>query len=110
MKEKLLTFCNWAQANWLALVIFMVILMLLFVCAVMLSWLIGYWANALYGTKFELSSCWSGITVVVTGLAAVAALAKAGWTKYGQDSQYNSPLGEVPVNPVSVIKSEVLKR
>lgn len=96
MKEKILRFTNWAQANWLALVIFMIVLMLLFLCLVLASWLIGYWANALYGTKFELNSCWTGVGVVVTGLGGVAALAKAAWTKYGHDSQFNSLLGSPP--------------
>lgn len=96
LKQKLVRFSAWAQANWLALVVFMVLLMLLFVCAVMVSWLYGYWSNALYGTKFDLASCWSGITVVVTGLGGVAALAKAAWTKYGMDSKYNSAAGETP--------------
>lgn len=102
MKEKILRFTNWAQANWLALVIFMIVLMLLFLCMVLASWLIGYWANALYNTKFELNSCWTGVGVVVTGLGGIAALAKAAWTKYGTDSQFNSPVG---IHPVELFKN-----
>jgi len=104
MKKKILIFANWAQANWLALIIFMVIVMLLFVCAIMFSWLYGYWSNALRGTKFELSSCWSGITVVITGLGGVAALAKAAWTKYNTDSQYNTPQGSFSADIINKIK------
>ena len=96
LKERILKFSEWAQANWLALVVFMVIIMLTFVCAIMLSWLYGYWSNALLGTKFDLTSCWSGITVVITGLGGVGALAKAGWTKYKTDSEFNSLNGEKP--------------
>lgn len=96
MKEKILKFANWAQVNWLALIIFMVIIMLIFVCLIMFSWLCGYWCNALLGTKFELSSCLSAITVVIAGLSGVAALAKCAWTKYRTDSELNSPQGEVP--------------
>ncbi|SFM41464.1 hypothetical protein [Pelosinus propionicus] len=106
MKNKLISFCNWAQANWLALVIFMVVLMLLFLCLVLMSWLIGYWANALYSTKFDLNSCWTGVGVVVTGLGGVAALAKAAWTKYSTDSQFNS----LQRNPVNFIQNEVNKK
>ena len=73
MTERILKFSEWAQANWLALVVFMVLIMLIFVCAIMLSWLYGYWSNALFGTKFDLTSCWSGITVVIAGLGGVAA-------------------------------------
>ena len=96
MKEKILKFADWAQTNWLALIIFMIIIMLAFTCLIMFSWLYGYWSNALWGTKFELNSCWSGITVVITGLGGVAALAKSAWSKYRIDSELNSPQGEVP--------------
>ena len=104
MKKRILEFAEWAQANWLALVIFMVILMLLFVCAIMFSWLFGYWSNALRGTKFDLNSCWSGITVVITGLGGVAALAKAAWTKYNADSQYNTPPGSYSTDVINKMK------
>ena len=96
MTERILKFSEWAQANWLALVVFMVLIMLTFVCAIMLSWLYGYWSNALFGTKFDLTSCWSGITVVIAGLGGVGALAKAGWTKYKTDSEFNTANGEKP--------------
>lgn len=82
--------------NWLTVVIVMVSFMLLFVCAVMFSWMYGYWSNALYGTHFELGSCWQGVSATITGLAGVAAMAKAAWTKYNTDSQYNSITGEQP--------------
>lgn len=82
--------------NWLTVVIIMVSFMLLFVCMVMFSWLYGYWSNALYGTKFELGSCWQGVSATITGLAGVAAMAKAAWTKFSIDSQYNSTAGELP--------------
>ncbi len=104
MKKRILNFAEWAQANWLALVIFMVIVMLLFVCAIMFSWLFGYWSNALRGTKFDLNSCWSGITVVITGLGGVAALAKAAWTKYNADSQYNTPQGSFSTDIINKMK------
>jgi hypothetical protein len=96
IKKAVLSFSHWAQDNWLALVIFLLALMMSFLFIVMFSWTFGYWANALYGKKFELGSCWQGITVVITGLGGVTALAKAAWTKYGMDSQYNSMTGERP--------------
>lgn len=104
MKQKIIQFATWAQTNWLALIILMILLMLSFLCTVMFSWLYGYWSNALYDTKFDLSSCWSGVTVVATGLGAVAALAKAAWTKYSTDSQYNSVIGQMPNNKEGVQK------
>lgn len=97
MKDKVIRFSAWAQKNWLALVIFLSVLMMLFLCAVMFSWLYGYWSNALKGTHFELSSCWTGITVVGTGIAGIVGLGKTAWTKLSIDSQYNSPDGEPPL-------------
>lgn len=59
---------------------------------VMLSWLFGYWANGLYGTHFEINSCWQGLAGIVTGLGGLAAMA----AKYYIDSKYNSNDGEKP--------------
>ena len=41
MKAKFLAAADWAQKNWLALVIAMIVLMLGFLCVVMASWLYG---------------------------------------------------------------------
>ena len=97
MKRKIVALGQWGQKHWLQLIVIMSILMMIFLCAVMVSWLVGYWANALYGMRFELSSCWSGISVVVTGMAGIVALAGACWTKYHTDSKFNSPSGIPPV-------------
>jgi hypothetical protein len=97
--------------NWLTVVIAMVSFMLLFVCLVMFSWLYGYWSNALWGTKFELGSCWQGVSATITGLAGVAAMAKAAWTKYSTDSQFNSAAGEHPyIRNVSDSGTEMEKK
>ncbi|GMB01086.1 hypothetical protein [Pelosinus sp. IPA-1] len=107
MKNRIVAFANWAQANWLVLIVFMVVVMLLFVCMVMFSWLYGYWSNALCGTKFELNSCWTGIGAVISGLGGITALAKAAWTKYNTDSQFNTNQGELP--NINNLKSEVMR-
>ena len=59
---------------------------------VMLSWLFGYWSNGLYGTHFEINSCWQGLAGIVTGLGGLATMA----AKYYIDSKYNSNNGEKP--------------
>lgn len=94
MKDRFVIFTSWIELHWLALVVFMVCLMLGFVCVVFFSWSYGYWSNGLYGTKFEINSCWTGISSIVAGLGGIAALAKAGWTKYNTDSQFNTPNGK----------------
>lgn len=95
MKNKIVKFGKWAERNWLALVIFALVIMLVGVIAVMASWFVGFWANALAGTKFDLGSCWQGIGVIIAGLGGITALAKAAWTKYDIDSRYNS-IGGLP--------------
>lgn len=54
-----------------------------------LFWAIGYFANALVGTKFDIRSCWDGFTTL--GGAGVLAT-----VKYIMDSWKNSNNG---VNP-----------
>lgn len=96
LKKMFVSAMKWAEHHWLAIVIFTLIGMLTFVSLIAFSWLYGYWSNALAGTKFEIASCWQGISVVITGLAGVAALAGAGWAKYHTDSKFNSVKGEKP--------------
>lgn len=96
MRDKVQQFGQWAESHWLALVIIMVTCMLGFLLLVLLSWLIGYWTNAIYHTQFELESCWSGVAAIGTGLGSVAALATAAWAKYHTDSKYNSDDGNPP--------------
>jgi len=52
-------------------------------------WSIGYFANGLYGYKFQLESCWAGLTAI--GSAGVLAVLK--WLI---DSIWNSPNGSMP--------------
>ncbi len=96
MKNKLVAFGEWAQVNFIALLVMFVILILLCLLLVLFSWFYGYWSNALWGTHFELASCWTGIGATGTMLATIIGLGKAAWTKYGVDSQFNSALGSSP--------------
>lgn len=50
-------------------------------------WSIGYFANALFNTKFDLASCWGGVAAL-GGSGMLAAV------KYIYDSIYNSNRGE----------------
>lgn len=56
-------------------------------------WLIGYFANALWGTKFDLQSVWNGFAVL--GGAGMLAMAR-----FAIDSFANSPKGEGPYKTV----------
>lgn len=105
MKNRIIKFGKWAEKNWLSLVIVLGVTMMIFLYFVMISWLIGYWANALYGMHFELSSCLAGIGASITGLGGVIGLGKACWTKYGYDSRYNTPAGIMPKVPETAVKT-----
>lgn len=74
----------------------LVTIMTAFLALVMISWLVGFWANGLLGAKFDLGSCWQGISSVVAGMTGVAALAGTKYAKYYLDSKYNSEGGERP--------------
>ena len=97
--KKIVQFGHWAEKNWLSLVIVLGVTMMIFLYFVMISWLIGYWANALYGMHFELASCLAGIGASITGLGGVIGLGKACWTKYGYDSRFNSARYAMPSQP-----------
>ena len=98
--KKIVQFGHWAEKNWLALVIMLSVIMMIFLCLILCSWLYGYWSNALSDTRFELMICWSCVSAVAGGLAGIVGLAKAAWTKYGMDSRYNSPVGAMPLKEV----------
>lgn len=55
---------------------------------VVFSWLAGYWLNGLYGMKFQIDSCWQGVSACGIGLV--------GLLKWLIDSSKNSPIGEPP--------------
>ena len=46
-------------------------------------WAVGFFANGLYDTKFDLASCWAGVAAL-SGSGTLAAI------KYIYDSLYNS--------------------
>lgn len=62
------------------------------------SWLYGYWSNGLYGTRFEIDSCWQGLSACGVGLI--------GLFKWLVDSSKNSPEGEFPIAP-GIIKDVI---
>ncbi|WP_196606762.1 hypothetical protein [Pectinatus frisingensis] len=63
---------------------------LLAAAVVLFSWAYGYWSNGLYGTKFQIDSCWQGISACGMGLV--------GLFKWLVDSSKNSPVGIFPNN------------
>ncbi|KMO85247.1 hypothetical protein AB840_14660 [Megasphaera cerevisiae DSM 20462] len=106
MKQKIITFAEWSEEHWIALVIILSVVMMIFLFLILGSWLAGYWLKALYGMNFELGSCWQGVTAVATGLATIISLGGACWAKYRTDSKYNSPLGQPVINKMEMIRHD----
>lgn len=75
---------NFIGKQWVGVVIAMVMALFLF-------WTIGYFSNGIYGTKFELQSCWLGVGAITTAGAI-------GLGKYFTDSKHNSESGKSPIN------------
>ena len=89
MQQKIKSFLEAGQTKQVGL---LMTFLMFFLALVMLSWLYGYWSNGLWGTKFEINSCWQGLAGIVTGLGGLAAMA----AKYYVDSRYNSEFGKKP--------------
>lgn len=64
-------------------------LIILMFVALFTFWACGFFANALYGYKFDLQSCWGGFSAI-GGAGVLAAI------KYCTDSWKNSPEGVPP--------------
>ena len=96
MKQRITEFGEWAEKNHMVLVYAAgaLVLPLLFLLA--LSLLYGYWSNGLWGTHFELSVGFSGVTVLATAAATVYGIAKQANVKYRVDSELNSEPGKAP--------------
>lgn len=73
---------TYIKKHWLELLIIALL-------GVLLLWAIGYISNGLFGTHFELQSCWAG-------LSTVGSAGFLGGMKYLIDSLLNSERGDKP--------------
>lgn len=65
-------------------------------------WTIGYFSNALYGLKFDLASCWTGVGAIF-GTAVMGGLQKIlAYAQYKTDSIYNTPQYVKPGSSVNI--------
>lgn len=84
---------DWITTNWQALIIIAALVMVAFLCLILLSWLAGFWLQAIYGLHFDLASCWSGLAAVITGLGGLFAAGGLSVGTHYINSRYNSPDG-----------------
>lgn len=98
MINRILSFANWALANWLALVILLTVFWMIFLASIAVSWLFGYWFNAIHHVKdFDIASCWTGVQVSGTAFVSIIGLAGAVWAKYNTDSKNNTEPCKAPI-------------
>ena len=60
---------------------------------VFISWAVGYYCNALYGMKFQLDSCWAGLSAIAisgVGIAKWIIDSVSNSAKYGLPAGYSS--------------------
>ena len=72
--------------------IFAGMFLFLFMC-----WMVGYFGNGLFNTKFDLNSCWAGV-------ASLGGAGTMATVRYLADSWWNTEKGQGVYN--SIIKKE----
>lgn len=80
--EGVLQMMKFIWKNWPGIILYCYMTLFLF-------WSIGFFANGLYGAKFDLSSVWAGV-------AAISTAGVISWGKHWTDSTKNSKEGEFP--------------
>ena len=93
MTTRLTAISDWLEEHWLAVAIITAIFWLIMLSLVLVSWFFGYWYNGLTSGKFDLGSCWQGITAVLAGIGTLISAGVMGWMKYNTFSQYNTISG-----------------
>lgn len=101
--EKLISISLWCQKNYFVPCLLFTFFYTLGFFALLGSYFIGLYANALAGTKFDLSSIWQGFSIIVGGFTSVIFTGIAGYIKnladnkkYQIDSEYNTATGVAP--------------
>ena len=86
----------WLKENWELLISGIAIYILIFSTLLGVSWLFGYWYNGITSGKFEINSCWQGLTIVLVNVLTQAGLIVASLMRFNIDSRYNSLSGMYP--------------
>ena len=96
LKRRFVSTTTWIRSHYDLCVISAGAMLLLWLFLLMLSFLIGFWANGLFGTRFEINACITGIGAIATGVGTLWVTAKGVMDKYRIDSELNSKQGEMP--------------
>lgn len=96
LKRRFISTTTWGRDHYDLCLFGGAIFMLLWLCLFMGSAFIGYWLNGLFGFRFEISVCITGIGAVATGISTLWVTAKSVMEKYRIDSELNSKQGVKP--------------
>lgn len=96
MLDKINNLAILVENNIRSILILSTIIMIIFVSLILCSWLAGFWLNGLYLYKFELASCWSGLSAVIAGIGSILTIAGVNIARHYIDSKYNSNQSEMP--------------
>lgn len=96
IKKRFVSTTTWIRSHYDLCVISAGAMLLMWLFLLMLSFLIGFWSNGLFGTRFEIGACITGIGAIATGVGTLWVTAKGVMDKYRIDSELNSKQGEKP--------------
>ena len=96
IKKRFVSTTTWMRSHYDLCVISAGAMLLMWLFLLMLSFLIGFWSNGLFGTRFEIGACITGIGAIATGVGTLWVTAKGVMDKYRIDSELNSKQGEKP--------------
>ena len=96
MRERFKNLVHFAGQNLRGFLVLALFCLVGFLSLVLLSWLVGFWMNGLYGFHFELQSCWSGLGAIAAGAGSVLAMAGINMGRHYIDSKFNSQIGHRP--------------
>lgn len=96
VKGAVVNLAKWSKLHASELITLIGLLVCGFILFVLMSWGVGYYANGLYGMKFDLGSIWQGLGACVTAIGSLLTMAGVNLGKKYIDSKYNSPAGEKP--------------
>lgn len=96
IKSVVLGLAMWSKKHLSELITLIGILICCFVLFVLISWGVGYYANGLFGLKFDLGSIWQGLGACVAAIGSLLTMAGVNLGRQYIDSKFNSPLGERP--------------
>ena len=84
---------KWLETYWFSILLAVGLGWMLILFIVQLSWLYGYWYNGMTSGKFDLDSCWKGVTASLGGIASLVTTVAMAVMRFGNISKFNTVMG-----------------